>query len=171
MSDVTMHAARPLPGGRPTERDTLYNAAFMALILAQAAAGHQARADSGLPFSLAFLVAPIVLHGPTRQALPPQARSKMALWLEEHPVQRAGLGHRAASLVPAVRAGFRYGLRSGILALNDAMLTAPKPKVKSVDITLSAEVDDILKRARYVGGWFALTGSASGIYALWRVKP
>jgi hypothetical protein len=170
MSDVTMHAD-PLPGGRPAERDALYNAAFMALILAQAAAGHQARADSGLPFSLAFLVAPIVLHGPTRQVLPRQARSKMALWLEEHPVQRAGLGRRAASLVSPVRAGIRYGLRSGVLALNDATLTATKPKVTSDEIILSAEVDDILKRAEYVGGWFALAGSASGIYALWRVKP
>lgn len=95
----------------------------------------------------------------------------MALWLEEHPVQRAGLGRRAASLVPAVRAGIRYGLRSGVLALNDATLTAPRPKVKSDEIMLSGEVDDILKRAGYVGGWFALAGSASGIYALWRVKP
>ena len=111
------------------------------------------------------------LHGPTRQALPKQASSKLALWLEEHPLQRAGLGPRAASLVPAVRAGIRYGLRSGSLILEDAVLTARKPKVDSKDIMLSAEVNDILKRASFVGGWFALAGSASGIYALWRVKP
>jgi hypothetical protein len=159
MSDVTMRVS-PLPGGRPAERDALYNAPFMALIIAQAAAGYEARAEGGLPFSLAFLAAPIVLHGPTRQVLPRQARSKMALWLEEHPVQRAGLGRRAASLVPAVRAGIRYGLRSGALALNDATLTAPRPKVKRDEVMLSREVDDILKSARYVGGWFA-----------WRVKP
>jgi hypothetical protein len=170
MSDMTIRAG-PLPGGRPAERDALYNPAFMALILAQAAAEHDARADSGLPFSLAFLVAPIVLHGATRQALPRQARSKMALWLEEHPIQRAGLGRRAASLAPAVRAGIRYGLRSGAIALNDAALTAPRPRVKSNNTTLSAEVDDILNRAGYVAGWFAVAGSAPGIYALWRVKP
>ncbi len=161
----------PLPGGRPSERDALYNPAFIALILAQAAAEHGARVNSGLPFPLAFLVAPIVLHGPTRQALPRQARSKMALWLEENPVQRAGLARRAASLVPAVRAGIRYGLRSGALALNDSTLTAAKPKIENNDIMLSAEVDHILARAGYVGGWFALAGSPSGIYALWRVKP
>ena len=170
MSDV-MRLVDPRPGGRPAERDALYNPAFIALILAQAATGHEARVGSGLPFSLAFLVAPIVLHGPTRDALPRQARSKMAPWLEEHPVQRAGLGRRAASLVPAVREGIRYGLRSSALALNDATLSAPKPRLKSEDIMLSAEVDDILKRAGYVGGWFALAGSVSGIYALWRVMP
>jgi hypothetical protein len=170
VSDLTRHAD-VLPGGRPAERDALYNAAFMALILAQAAAEHEARTDSGLPFSLAFLVAPIVLHAPTRQALPRQARSKMAPWLEAHQVQRAGLGRRAASLVPAVRAGIRHGLRSGALALNEATLTALRPKVQSDDVVLSAEVDEILKRAQYVGGWFALAGSPSGIYALWRVKP
>jgi hypothetical protein len=170
MNDVTTHPGLS-PGGRPAERDALYNPAFIALVVAQAAAEHKVRTGSGLPFSLAFLVAPIVLHGPTRLALPTQARSKMALWLEQHPIQRAGLGRRAASLVPAVREGIRYGLRSGALALDDATLTAPKPKVKSNDIMLSGEVDDILKRAGYVGGWFALAGSPTGIYALWRVKP
>lgn len=170
MSEITNDAI-PLPGGRPAERDALYNPAFVALILAQAAAEHERRAGDGLPFSLAFLVAPIVLHGPTRQALPKQARSKMALWLEEHPVQRAGLGRRAASLVPAVRAGIRYGLRSGSLILEDAILTAPKPKVTSDEIMLSAEVNEILKRGSFIGGWFALAGPVSGIYALWRVRP
>src|SRR5262245_55896471 len=53
MNDVTTHAGR-LPGGRPTERDALYNPAFIALILANAAAEHEARADSGLPFSPGF---------------------------------------------------------------------------------------------------------------------
>lgn len=170
MSEITTNAV-PLPGGRPAERDALYNPAFIALTLAQAAAEHERRTGDGLPFALAFLVAPIVLHGPTRQALPKQARSKMALWLQEHPVQRAGLGRRAASLVPDVRAGIRYGLRSGSLILEDAILTAPKPRVASDNIMLSGEVNDILKRASFMGGWFALAGPASGIYALWRVKP
>jgi hypothetical protein len=170
---VSKTATDPAPhfDGRPAERDALYNPAFMALILAQAAAEHERRIGSGLPFSLAFLAAPIVLHGPTRQALPKQARSKMALWLEEHPVERAGLGRRAASLVPAVRAGIRFGVRNDALLLNGATLTASKPKVKNKHIMLSGEVDDILNRASRVGGWFALAGSASGIYALWRVKP
>jgi hypothetical protein len=170
MTDIASNAV-PLPGGRPAERDALYNPPFIALILAQAAVEHERRTDDGLPFALAFLAAPIVLHGPTRQALPKQARSKMALWLEEHPVQRAGLGRRAATLVPAVRAGIRFGLRTRSLILEDAMLTAAKPKVTSNEIMLSAEVDDILKRAGFVGGWFGLAGPASSIYALWRVKP
>jgi hypothetical protein len=158
-------------GGRPAERDALYNPAFIALILARAAAEHERRTGDGLPFALAFLVAPIVLHGPTRRELPKQARSKMALWLEEHPVQRAGLGRRAASLVPPVRAGIRYGLRSRTLILEDANLTAAKIGVPGDEITLSAEVNNILTRASFMGGWFALAGPASSIYALWRVEP
>lgn len=150
----------------------MYNPAFVALILARTASGYAQHADDGLPFPLAFLAAPIVLHGPTREELPAQARSKMALWLEERPALRAGLGRRAASLVPAVRAGLRHGLRSDVLALEDGKLTAPiRLKVKSRQITLSSEVDDILKRAHYVGGWFALAGSVASIYALWRVTP
>jgi hypothetical protein len=170
MSDLPIDAPSPA-ARRPIERDALYNPAFIALILAQAARGHQKHASAPMPLSLAFLAAPIVLHGPTRQALPRQARSKMGAWLELHPVLRAGLGGRAASLVPAVRTGLRHGLRSGALNLESAGLTASKPKLSASAIELSTEVDEILKRSEYVGGWFALSGAPSGIYALWRVKP
>jgi hypothetical protein len=170
MSDTTA-PAQPA-GGRPAERDALYNPALIALILAQAATDHEKRSGTGLPFSLAFLVAPIVLHGPTRSALPRQARKKMGEWLELHPVLRAGLARRATSLAPSVRAGVRYGLRGGAVALTDGVLTAPsKPKVKGKNIMLSDEVSDILKQANYVGGWFAMNGTPAAIYALWRVKP
>ncbi len=94
--------AVPLPGGRPAQRDALYNPPFVALILAQAAAEHERRAGDGLPFALAFLAAPIILHGPTRQALPKQARSKMALGYNS---QCSGLGSdgaRSASSPPSV---------------------------------------------------------------------
>lgn len=170
MSELPTDAPSPA-ARRPIERDALYNPAFIALILAQAAIGHKKRASAPMPLSLAFLAAPIVLHGPTRQALPRQARSKMGAWLELHPVLRAGLGGRAASLVPAVRAGLRHGLRSGALNLGPAGLAASKPKLSGAGVELSTEVDEILKRSEYVGGWFALSGAPSGIYALWRVKP
>lgn len=156
---------------RPSEDAALYNPAFIALLLAQAAAKHAQRTDRGLPFSLVFLAAPIVLHGPTRRQLPRQERSKMAPWLEAHPLERAGAARRATRLVPAVRSGLRYGLRGGQLELRGDGLVAERPTTQRSRIELSAEVAEILSRAAFVGGWFGLTGPASSIYALWRVRP
>lgn len=153
------------------EWEALYNPAFIALILRLASAEHARRVNAPLPFALSFLVPPIVLHEPTRAALPAQARSKMGVWLDNNPVLRAGLGARAASLAPAVRAGIRYGIHSGALTLDETGLGAPRRTRRNSDVALSTEVEDIIKRAGYVGGWFALAGSASSIYALWRVRP
>jgi hypothetical protein len=156
---------------RPLERESLYNPAFMALLIAQLVTAYEAKAKRGMPLSLIFLAAPVVLHGPTRDALPSQARHKMASWLEHHPILRAGLAPRARSLAGDVRGGLRRGLRAGTLTLENSALTSSKPKLKGKDIVLSAEVDYILKRAELVGGWFGLSGSPAGIYALWRVRP
>ena len=156
---------------RPPERVALYNPSFVALIVAQAAVGHESQSGSGMPFALAFLAVPIVLDQPTRQQLPKQARHKMAAWLQAHPVLRAGLARRAESLVTEVRAGVRHGLRAERLTIHDSLLTASKPAIKRKGVSLSSEVDEILRRAEFVGGWFGLSGAPAGIYALWRVQP
>lgn len=156
---------------RPSERDALLNPAFVSLVLAQVCAGYVDRAKRPLPLSLAFVAIPIILHGPTRSELPRQARSKLAPWLDQHPVLRAGFALRARSLRPAVQAGIRAGLRSGVLSLDDAGLHGAPPKHSADGVELSLEVNEILDRAKFVGGWIGLSGPPAGIYALWRVRP
>jgi hypothetical protein len=160
------------PGGRrprPAERETLFNPRFVALLLAHAAAGHEDRTEAAMPLSLCFLVAPVVLHGPTRRALPRRVTTKPGAWLDEHPLLRAGFAMRARSTAPFVRAGLREGLRAGMLDLvGDGVLGHP-PQRRGVN--LSAEVDEILKRAAFAGGWLGLAGPPAGSFAMWRVRP
>jgi hypothetical protein len=161
----------PRPTRRPIERESLYNPAFIALIIAQAVAGYEARTTRGMPVSLVFLAVPVALHGPTREALPRQARSKMATWLEDNPLLRAGLAPRARSIADEVRAGLRRGLHSGVVTLENSTLSSARPSLKGKDIELSTEVTRIMNRAKFVGGWFGTSGPPAGIYALWRVRP
>lgn len=155
---------------RQSERAALLNPALLALVLARAAAGHEKRTGSLMPLSLCFLVVPIVLHGPTRHALPTRVTAKPGGWLNDHPVIRAGFAARARSLAPAVRAGLRDGLRAGLVEVVGDCLKGHLPKrVSSVE--LSAEVEDILKRAEFAGGWLGLAGPPVGSFAMWRVRP
>jgi hypothetical protein len=165
MSDVSAQV-RP----RPPERDALLNPAFVALLLAYAARGHHKRMERPLPLSLCFLVAPLVLHAPTRSALPRRVTARFGGWLDANPLLRAGMANHARAAAPAVRSGLREGLRAGALTLSDD-LVAGRPPGRPPDLTLSVEVEDILKRAEFVGGWLGLAGSPAAIYAMWRVKP
>lgn len=155
---------------RPTEREALLNPGFIALVLANAASGHTERTDRAMPLALCFLVVPIVLHRSTRQALPRRVTTKPGAWLDAHPVLRAGFAMRARSLAPSVRAGLREGLRAEILEpAGDGILGRP-PRLPNSS-QLSSEVQDILKRAAYAGGWLGLAGSPTASYAMWRVRP
>lgn len=163
-----------LPGTRlshrPNERETLLNPAFMAVLLSHVAAGYDQRAERLLPVSLAFLAPPILLHGPSREALPKKTTTRMGGWLDQHPLIRAGFSSRAAAISPAVRAGLRMGLRANVLKLEDGLL-AGKPPRRRKSVDLSEEVDEILKRAKFVGAWLGVSGPPVGQYALWRVRP
>lgn len=155
---------------RPSERAALLNPAFMALLLSHVAAGHAKRAERFLPISLAFIAPPILLHGPTREALPKRATTKLGGWLEQHPIIRAGFPGRAEAISPAIRSGLRMGLRTGTLRLEEGSL-ASKPPRRRKSVVLTDEVEEILKRANFVGGWLGVSGPPAGQYALWRVRP
>ena len=167
MSDEpTLVAERP----RPPEREALLNPAFIAVVLAHAASGHERRTDLAMPLALCFLVAPIVLHGPTRNALPRKVTTKPGPWLDAHPLLRAGFATRARSVVPAVRAGLREGVRAGLLELSGERVVGRPPR-RRPGVMLSVEVDEILKRAEFAGGWLGLAGPPVGSFAMWRVRP
>lgn len=155
---------------RPAERDALLNPAFIALLLAHAARGHHKRTDDPMALSLCFLVAPIVLHAPTRSALPRNITARFGGWLDANPLLRAGMASRARAVAPAVRAGLREGLRAGALTLTADQVSGQPPR-RPQGLKLSDEIDDILKRAEWVGGWLGLAGSPAATYAMWRVKP
>lgn len=144
----------------------------MSVVLAQVCRGYAQKAGGKpVPLPLTFIAAPVVLHGPTRRALPRQARSKLGPWLDDHPVLRAGFPRRARSISGAVQAGIRDGLRTGLLALSESGLSAEQPQLSAAGVVLSDEVDEILSRSAFVGGWLALAGHPTAIYALWRVRP
>ena len=57
-------------GQRPQDVANLLNPAFDGLLLYRAVAGYEQENEGGMPFELAFMVLPFVLHQPTRKRLP-----------------------------------------------------------------------------------------------------
>jgi Family of unknown function (DUF6521) len=66
---------------RPIELANLLNPAFCGFLIRSAAASYKESKPEGMPFALAFLVLPLVLHVSTRKTLPRSVRTTLISWL------------------------------------------------------------------------------------------
>lgn len=158
---------------RPREEAHLLNPALCCTLLAASAAGHRSKVDAGLSFGLSFLVLPIVLHKATRESLPVSVRTSMPIWIREHPQVRLLFRERVMSLRNFTREAMLFGTTHGWLTMENAIMSATHTEAvidRRVQ-TLDAEIGDFVRRARFVGRWFANAGSAPTIMALWGVRP
>jgi hypothetical protein len=150
---------------RPRVEATLLNPALIAVLLAAAARDYDSP-SARMPWPLAFLVPPLVLHRPTRDALPRDTRTHLSTWIRRQPLLRAGFPARAAAMVPLTREGLRFGLRAGVLARDGASL------IGHLDAEAPAgELRQLVQRAGLVGRWMAKTDQPSTVFALLGVAP
>lgn len=150
---------------RPRVEATLLNPALLATLLAAAARDYE-RARAPMPWPLAFLVLPLVLHRPTRAALPKNTRTHLSTWIRREPVLRAGFPARAGAMVPITREGIRFGLRAGVLWLDGVALTGDLPVEAP-----PGELRQLIRTAAVVGRWLAKTEEPSTAFALLGVTP
>ncbi|AKG41392.1 hypothetical protein SXIM_00080 [Streptomyces xiamenensis] len=139
----------------------------MAAVTATAARDYE-RASSGalMPWPMAFVVAPLVLHRPTRRVLPISTRTHLANWVAAHPVLVAGMGARCTSLASPVREGLRFGLRHQMLTIEHGFLKSSIP-AKSHP---RGELADLIKAASLMGRWTSKS-EPSTVFALLGVRP
>jgi hypothetical protein len=151
---------------RPRIPATMLNPALLAVVESAAAHDYERQAGHPMPWPVAFLVAPLVMHRPTREALPRDTRTHLSTWVSRNALIRAGFPKRATELVPFVREGLRVGLRHGVLALADGGLRGTVPSD-----TGEAELSQLIKSAALVGRWIGKTDRPPTTFALFGVAP
>src|SRR3954454_5226840 len=130
-----------------TETFSLFNPAFVAALIAAAADGYESRAGRPMPLSLAFVVAPLLLNGRVRAALPGNVRARLGGWLVSNTELHAAFLESAPAYAPYVRAGLRAGLRSEALTLDAGGL---RGRLKGAEPP-SDEVGECLRKAALLG--------------------
>jgi hypothetical protein len=164
-----------LPGtpwqNRPIEVANLLNPAFTALLIREAAAGHSKDSGLGLPFSLAYFVLPIALHGETRAALPRTTAALLHVWLQEHGVIKEETSRRLVRLKPYTNEAILFGLQHGLLTVGDeGRLGKTRIRLRG-PLESDSDPRECRGAAAMVGRWFAKTASTSLIYSLWGIRP
>jgi hypothetical protein len=151
---------------RPRIQATMLNPALIAAIEAAAARDYERAGEHAMSWPLAFLVAPLVLHRPTRQALPRDTRTHLSTWVARNPLLRAGFPPRARTLAPLVREGIRFGIRERVLSVEAGTLHGSISTASADE-----ELERLLKSAGLVGRWLAKTEQPSTAFALLGVAP
>ncbi len=159
---------------RTREERTLLNPAFCSLLLWHAARGYVSINQDGISFEEAFLILPMVLHRTTREALPRDTRTSLAVWTNSNPLAQGRIATRARLLVTFTKEGIIFGGVHGLTRVNECRLYANEDCRRTINRSLrdsSEEVKLCASRAEFVGKWFAKTGSKLTVLALIGVKP
>ncbi len=159
--------------GRPLEQARLLNPAFIGTLLWSCARGYASTANENQPYALSFLAVPVVLHKHTRESLPTTTRTSLAAWLADHPSVQVGFSARATSLIPLVKEAILFAANGDALQVQKARIVAagrPRAMAK-FEREASDEVNACIKKAEFVGKWFALSGDYTTVMALWGVAP
>jgi hypothetical protein len=148
----------------------MLNPALLAAVIAASASEYERADEAPMPWPLAYLVAPLVLHRGTRDVLPRSTRTHLGNWVSQYPIIHAGIPARAQSLAEPVREGLRFGLTHGALNVDErgrvtGHLGGPSKA------TPVGEVDQIITKSGLVGKWFAKIDQPATVFALLGVAP
>ena len=161
---------------RAIEEANLFNPAFCSMLLAQTTDDFIKKAGRPAPFSLAFLVLPIVLHPKTRTALPGSTITSLLPWIQDNREHLVDFAVRVRRLLPITQEALMFGIRHRALAIDDHsgdLLVGDKrmaPTVRRTEL-FTVEARECVDRAGFVGRWFAAAGTTATIYSAWGVAP
>lgn len=160
---------------RAPEVANLLNPAFCGQIIHRCVLSYKRESDgSAMPYALAFLVLPLVLHRETRQAMS-GTRYHFQVWLNGNQHIKVGLAERARSIVSYSREALVFLQQTAAIQVRvpDAgLVTAarlrrrPRPRFSA-----SVETKDCLRKAETLGKWFARANSPATVYASLGLMP
>jgi len=150
----------------------MLNPALLAVITANAAIRFRENSEHAMPWPLAFIVAPLVLHRGTRDALPRTTSTHLGAWVADHPVEHAGFARRALSLRDPVQEGVRFGIANGILEVDpEGRLTATLASGRGHSLERDSEAHEIVAKAGFVGRWLTKIDEAATVFVILGVAP
>ncbi len=152
------------------EEFSLFNPAFVAVLIRESAREHAREAKAPEPLPLGLASATIAMYPVLRGWLPSSTRSHLAKWMADHPEFRPEFQRLFQGSVAPLRAGLLFGLQSQALEMDGAAIAARDRRAKLPN-ELSDETRAILDAAGLVGRWFAKAGSTPTVLSLLGFEP
>lgn len=149
---------------------SMLNPALIAHLIAAASSGYSRTAGKGMPYELAFLVPPLVLHRPTRGVIPRNTNSYLAKWTVENSRPLVGFASRAKDISRYTREGLRFGLRGRLLQVDESGLLVCDTR-RMGRLSAGSELDELVRKSALIGRWFGKEESITTTFAVLGVAP
>ena len=161
---------------RAVEEANLFNPAFGAMLMTKAVIDFCKKSGGRpMPFALAFLVLPIVMHRGTRQALPGSTITSLLPWLQDHREQLVDFPGRVTRLKPFGQEAIMFAMAHKAIAVEEeGGLVRGENKVSTTEKKtelFTLEARECLDRASFLGRWLATAGTPATILAAWSIAP
>ncbi len=158
---------------RPVEEARIFNPAFCGELVGHTVAEYHRTRQAALNMVTAFLVLPLTLHRPTREALPGRANTAFAGWVAQRAALLVELPDRARHLRPVSREALLFAIHHQFLALEpEGLLPGAKPVRRGARYSVSTDEADAARRAAaLLGRWFASQGTQTSILRGMGVTP
>jgi hypothetical protein len=160
---------------RAVEQANLFNPAFGTALLAKTVEEFGKKTSSSLPFPLAFLVMPIVLHQSTRMALPSSTITAMLPWIQDNREHLVDFAARIQNLRAITQETIIFAIHHHSLNVGEdgglIVGTGKRSATERRTPLFTADARDCLERAGFLGRWFSAAGSTTTIYAAWGIRP
>lgn len=124
------------------------------------------------PFSLSFLILPIVLHKKTREHMPMRSSTYFHSWVEENEFLFIDFVQRVRELNPFSKECMLFLLQHKAAEITEEGKITIKPYRKRTPRGENInEIVEIYRKAELLGKWFRLTGNEQTIYMFLKIRP
>lgn len=150
----------------------LFNPAFCGEVLRRTIESYNQNSSSKFPYSLSFIILPIILHKNTREEMPLKSSSHFHIWVNEHEYLFIDFIERAKSLLPYTKEALLFLLAHNAVFINEEgnievyPYRKKNPSGDSID-----EIKEIYAKVKLLGKWLSLTGNVQSIFAFLKIKP
>ncbi len=152
------------------ESRTLLNPAFCGQILLNTIKEYESRTSKGLPFSLIFLVLPLILHKDTSNKIRYSTTSRFFNWLDTQITQTIEFSSRAEFLKPITVDAISFLSYYNLIRIDADITTVDFDHFLNAK-NYSSYMKKYQDKAIQIGRWFTETNSISTIYLMLGVKP
>lgn len=149
----------------------MLNPALLAAISAAATEEYTRLRGQAMPSGYVYLIAPLVLHRDTRDALPRSTNSHWSKWVSDHALIVAGFPARAVALKANVREGLRFALRHEALAVDMDGGLRGGLGAEARRASTQGDIRDLIAAAGRVGRWLTKLDQPATAFALLGVRP
>ncbi len=157
---------------RSIEVAYLLNPAFCSSLVYLTIKEYSKKVSHGLPFSLMYLILPILLHKRTRKDI--SSKTNMVKWLQDRPELLIGFSKRVNNLIEYTNEAIEFLLAHEVVKIvgdKFQILSNLSPSLMNGQAEKNSEVKECFLKAVNLGRWFANMKSQENIYIAWGIKP